>query len=366
MDIIMDGITFDDFGNTYLSSWEYNAVLRYDSDYTEPPEIVVSGFDGPTSLYYNKKDNILAVPDIGNDRVVLIPMHVTIDADTAWGWAPFDVSFTGGSDLTVDNWTWDFDDGDSAFIQSPSHTFATPGLHSVTLEISGEGKSLKRKQYIVALADTLKAPTVNATADDSMVVVEISATTTIPVDFLQIPIEYAGTLDLTLDSVSRSGCRTEHFDSLKILSSDMINKRGAYRVWNVHPSTSDMEPGSGPVLKVYFTISPTAIVGQSADIVIDGYSSTRMPLMASTFITSRYYSPHTTAGYISTMTCGDVDNSSTVNILDITYIVNYLYKEGPPPVPYEAADVDGSGTLNILDVTYLANYLYKNGPEPEC
>lgn len=29
-------------------------------------------------------------------------------------------------------------------------------------------------------------------------------------------------------------------------------------------------------------------------------------------------------------------------------------------------DVDNSGTINILDLTYLINYLYKDGSEPDC
>jgi hypothetical protein len=29
-------------------------------------------------------------------------------------------------------------------------------------------------------------------------------------------------------------------------------------------------------------------------------------------------------------------------------------------------DVNNSGTINILDITYLINYVYKGGPEPDC
>ncbi len=64
--------------------------------------------------------------------------------------------------------------------------------------------------------------------------------------------------------------------------------------------------------------------------------------------------------------CGDVNGSKTVNILDVTYLISYLYKGGPSPDPIEAADVNSSGTVNILDVTYLIGYLYKGGPEPNC
>jgi len=64
--------------------------------------------------------------------------------------------------------------------------------------------------------------------------------------------------------------------------------------------------------------------------------------------------------------CGDANGNGVVNILDITFLINYLYKGGPAPDPFEAADVNSNGAVNILDVTYLTSYLYKEGPEPNC
>lgn len=32
----------------------------------------------------------------------------------------------------------------------------------------------------------------------------------------------------------------------------------------------------------------------------------------------------------------------------------------------DCGDVNNSGSINILDITYLLNYLYKGGPEPDC
>ncbi|MEW5922775.1 MAG: right-handed parallel beta-helix repeat-containing protein, partial [Candidatus Zixiibacteriota bacterium] len=64
--------------------------------------------------------------------------------------------------------------------------------------------------------------------------------------------------------------------------------------------------------------------------------------------------------------CGDANGSQSVNILDVTFIISYLYKGGPPPDPADAADVNNDGAINILDVTYLISYLYKGGPEPIC
>jgi len=64
--------------------------------------------------------------------------------------------------------------------------------------------------------------------------------------------------------------------------------------------------------------------------------------------------------------CGDVNDDWLVNILDVVYIINYIYKEGSEPMPMEAAEIDGIPPINILDVVYLINSIYKEGPEPVC
>jgi len=64
--------------------------------------------------------------------------------------------------------------------------------------------------------------------------------------------------------------------------------------------------------------------------------------------------------------CGDANNDEYVNIFDITYIIQYLYQEGPAPNPSGSADVNNDSTINIFDITYLIEYLYMEGPEPNC
>ena len=64
--------------------------------------------------------------------------------------------------------------------------------------------------------------------------------------------------------------------------------------------------------------------------------------------------------------CGDADGSGVVNALDVTHLINFLYKHGPESVPPEAGDATGNGVTNALDITHLINYLYKQGPQPIC
>jgi len=61
---------------------------------------------------------------------------------------------------------------------------------------------------------------------------------------------------------------------------------------------------------------------------------------------------------------GDANNGGDVNILDVTHIINYLYRDGSAPTIPAAADPDASCAINLLDVNYLINYLYKGGPAP--
>lgn len=64
--------------------------------------------------------------------------------------------------------------------------------------------------------------------------------------------------------------------------------------------------------------------------------------------------------------CGDASNDGIVNILDATFLISHLYKDGPPPTIPAACDVNGDGNINLLDITYLIAFLYKDGPEPNC
>ena len=66
--------------------------------------------------------------------------------------------------------------------------------------------------------------------------------------------------------------------------------------------------------------------------------------------------------------CGDVNGDLATNISDMTYLVEFLFNDGPEPVATFAADFNCDGAVNITDMTYLVTYLFNNGPAPcaEC
>ncbi len=62
---------------------------------------------------------------------------------------------------------------------------------------------------------------------------------------------------------------------------------------------------------------------------------------------------------------GDMDGEPELNVADLTYLVDYLFKGGPPPVPLKAGDLDECiGDINVADLSYLVDYLFRGGPAP--
>ncbi len=63
----------------------------------------------------------------------------------------------------------------------------------------------------------------------------------------------------------------------------------------------------------------------------------------------------------------DDDDLEEVNILDITYAINWYFRGGSGPTCLGEVDADGDGLTNIEDILYLVSHLYNGGPGPvEC
>ncbi|MDF1544171.1 MAG: hypothetical protein P1R58_03605, partial [bacterium] len=77
-----------------------------------------------------------------------------------------------------------------------------------------------------------------------------------------------------------------------------------------------------------------------------------------------------TVGY----SCGNIDGSTTAgnptDISDLTYLVDFLFAGGSPPVDLTAANIDGQSSgglpVDISDLTYLVAFVFGGGPAPVC
>jgi PKD repeat protein len=288
---------------------------------------------------------------------------VVFEADTTFGWVPFDVSFTATSGFEVDTWTWDFGDGDSAFVQSPVHTYENAGLFAVKVEINagGEIRSREKTNYIKALADSL-IPASGEGSRSTTVEVPVYAHNFVPITTIKIPVEYSGDLDVTLDSFSTVGCRTEYFEQQSYLHFNPAGKQKTIKLVSSYSGTSsDLPSGEGVIANLYFTISGSAKDGETTFVEVDGYND-YSPTFGGHFAT---YTPRVTTGTLSACAVrGDLDGSLSINVSDLMYLVDYLFNSGSPPSPLEAGDVDCQGGVNVADLIYLVEYLFEGGPPP--
>ncbi len=54
------------------------------------------------------------------------------------------------------------------------------------------------------------------------------------------------------------------------------------------------------------------------------------------------------------------------NLVDIMDMIQWLYRNGPPPPFINQSDANGDCTPNVLDITSLIAFLYKDGAAPVC
>jgi hypothetical protein len=62
--------------------------------------------------------------------------------------------------------------------------------------------------------------------------------------------------------------------------------------------------------------------------------------------------------------CGDANGDKKIDVSDVIFLINYLFKGGTTPDPLGVCDVDRDDNVSVSDVIYLINYLFKAGPKP--
>ena len=306
-------------------------------------------------------------------RNIIPDRGIWFNADTTFGWVPFDVHFTGLSEYSVDSWMWDFGDGNgtTVYVDTVTHTYDSAGMFDISLTIDTSGGSLflQRSDYIIALADSMIAvDTVGGKGDTVEIVVY--ARNTIPLRKIIIPFETFGTLNVShaYNAFSTDGCRTDYFETQSYIHFDPAHKRYTIKL---ETSSSDLQPGEGSILKLYFIIPGSAYSGQTDTVEVDGYFDYR-PLFSGSIAE---YQAVPMAGTISISGCcnddgirGDADGSGgSPNVGDVAYLVSFLFDQPPGPAPpcFEEADVDATGgIINVGDLAYLVSYLFDQPPGP--
>jgi PKD repeat protein len=284
-------------------------------------------------------------------------------ADTTIGYESQTVNFTDSSSVTPTSWKWYFGDDDSSIVQNPTHIYSTPGSFDVTLIIEySEGTLTRAKEdFIHIVADTLIFESASASPGDTAIM-SIHLLNSQEIHNITIPVYYGMAPDMNLVQATL-GTRTKDFESIEeLFRYDSFGQLVFEMTADAGGGALPLEPGTGEIARLFFVIDSLATIGDSIPVtatIIDGHE---IELGGKDFS----YAPDVTPGniIIETNLRGDADNSGDHNIFDVTYLISYLYMDGPPPISLRAGDANADDNINIFDVTYLIAYLYMSGPPP--
>lgn len=346
--VLVDGMNID------ISGYCHDLISGWISLGTEPTSECIVHYQ-----YSFKNDLAIANWDtynmvFGNTNQPFINFY----SDKTTGWAPLTVQFHDNSSGSS-NWLWRFGDGGSSTQQDPVYIYDSGGAYDVYLEatVPDGWHNRTKKKMIITLADTLYFPEMFMAGDT--VKIPIYLKNSQPMHYFILPVIYTGEMQLSYLDFDTDSCRTDYFDAVQVVASSAEDKKvvflisPGYAIYN-----PPLEPGYGRIINIYFARES----GSGANVLDTTTYSYNSLKHNAAYIE---YQPHVIQGLVTNITGikGDANNDGTINLLDITFLISYLYKGGPEPDFY-AGDVNSDGTINLLDITYLIAYLYKDGPPP--
>ena len=281
---------------------------------------------------------------------------VVFTADTTIGHAPLTVNFSDYS-LNASAWLWHFGDGDTSAIAAPEHTYTEAGLYDVRLDntLTDGPHNHTELDMIIALGDTLYfADTTYEAGQD--IVVPVYLKNAFALDEFTLALSYAGPLNLQYSGYSTTGCRTDYFPNVSLSA---ISGTTRQLVLRFIAGSTPLAPGNGPIVKITFspvytqntaTLDSTTLNENSTSCISDFFS----------------YRPFVRTGQVSTMLCGNANGDGIISIGDAVFLINYIFREGPPPLPLSSGDANCDGAVNVGDAVYIISYILRGGSAPCC
>lgn len=163
--------------------------------------------------------------------------------------------------------------------------------------------------------------------------------------------EEAYALHIVTESLSDGEQAAEYVDTVKVL--------GGYDNYlcevatGAMPSGWSIEPATGLISGTSFETGQFSFMIRAIDQVYAGYADS---------------ADYTVSLSAASDNPGNANADESIDIGDAVYMINYVFKGGPPPPIQNWADANGDCSLNIGDAVYLINFVFKGGdaPLPGC
>jgi len=336
-----------------------------------------TSLSAPTADHAGGPDNAYGWGIIDIEKALTWP--VNFGADRFAGQVPLTVSFSNQSWRTSDSLAWEFGDGSFSVEQNPVHVFETPGVFDVTLTLDTDlGRFTRTVPGMISVhADTLSIPHLEAVAG-SKVRLDVYARNFLPLEEITVPFSWDGSLDITYDSFSTVGLRTEYLPMQVLVSYAPTMDRAALTLRSaVTPSEPRLAPGHGPVVSLYFSV-PFQFWPGTNPVRLVSYAAYQPSFRSGSYA----YVPALFSGSLRLGCCfgqvGDVDgvDGEEPTMADVALLIDHLFISKIPLPCWAEADANQSGgagaaadDLSIGDVAVLLDYLFITGPSiglPDC
>ncbi|MEQ1892584.1 MAG: PKD domain-containing protein [Planctomycetota bacterium] len=157
-------VSFQDLSGGLVTSWTWDFGDGTGSSAVEPSHVyeavgtygvtlTVSGPAGSDTLFR-------AAAVVANEP----PPTADFEPSVTSGFAPLTLGFTSQSSGTVTSYAWELGDGSTSSESDPAHTYAAPGVYTVTLTVSGPaGSGSETKTDLITVLDP--TPVADFTSD---------------------------------------------------------------------------------------------------------------------------------------------------------------------------------------------------------
>ena len=301
------------------------------------------------------------------------------------GVVPFSVMFSATWPYAeVLGYQWTFDGADGSSEPTPTHVFAEPGLHSVTLNLTttaGEVAFL-HKDVVGVRADTL-AFSSGLAGEGGATKVDVYLHNYLPLARMVVPFTWEGPLPVRFDSMSVTGTRLEGVGYPYVITAEPP-LQAATLYWD-SILTLDLDPGAGLIASLFFTIQG-GLPGNVNPLRVQEHSSIQ-PRFSCTGLAD--YLPEFVDGLLRWQGCcvgrvgdpnGEGEYPDEVSLNDIMLLVDVKFVSGDCSklacLPEADANQDGGIDPNcdehitLGDIMTLVDFLFITGPEngtlPEC
>ena len=164
---------------------------------------------------------------------------------------------------------------------------------------------------------------------------------------------------LSVEGVDTSQTRIEGWKNIiPVINPGELFFYGYPDWWYAHPF-SYIPPGEGILLRINFKIADSVSPGISLPITFEtepslGHYNAYTDTTGLTFV-----QPLTISGWIFTdVISGDANSDGILDVGDLVYLLNYLYRNGIPPSPVSLGDFNHDAEVNVSDIVALINYLF--------